>query len=110
MVEDCPTPEEIFNDPMGTPIPTKLDLVYAVCTSVAHYATEKEFAAVVKYGIRMYDNADSTDLSAIMVSDVYRKIGRTLMKHPAFAKLASHPLGDLVVQAANLSDTMKKAA
>ena len=55
MAERAINPNLILTDPNTAPIPQELDSTYAVCASLASFATDKNFGKIVKYAERLED-------------------------------------------------------
>jgi len=79
---ELPDREEIYRDPTGVPVPTKIDVLYALMGSLAFGANEKTFAPTVKFLERV-----KAEFQVLCIKDALSRTP-TLKSVPAFAKWA----------------------
>lgn len=94
---DAPSVDEILKNPKGAKIPTEISAQFAVASSLAHRADEKNFGAVSTYVQRMYQ-ADLGEMCAYLLRDAVRK-NRAIIGTAAFSQLSKTPVAALVFDA-----------
>jgi len=87
------TIDQILTDPVNSPIPTKVDELYAVTTGLAARANEQNFAHVGKYIARL--TKDRGEFAVLAFRDAIRHTPK-LAYTQTFNNLNAGPLGQLI--------------
>lgn len=94
MYRQLPNIDGILIDADSAPIPTEMGVLYAVSTALAHRATPENFPRVARYAERLVE-AQHGEFAVLLIRDAARK-DPTLMSTPAFVRLASGEMGELI--------------
>lgn len=92
---ELPAIDGILLDPDGAPIPAQPATLYAVVTALGMRATPQTFPRLARYATRLTDG-NHGEFAALLLRDSVRK-DKAIMQTAAFVKLASGPLGQLIV-------------
>ena len=94
LYRELPNIDGILIDPDKASIPTQPATLYAVVTALGIRANAKNFARVGRYAQRLTD-AQHGEFAALLLRDATRR-DQSIMQTPAFVKLASGDLGQLI--------------
>jgi hypothetical protein len=94
IVAQLPNPDALLMDPDKAMIPNNPSALYAVATALGAKANVNTFDSIARYAERLV-GAGRGEFAALMIQDSLRRCVE-LMHTPAWVKLATGPLGDLV--------------
>lgn len=94
MYKELPNIDGILLDPDTAKIPEQMSALYAVATSLAAKATERNIARIARYGERLVA-AGFGEHAALLIRDAARRKPE-IQTTPAFNKLMSGELGQLI--------------
>ena len=83
IMNDLPDLDKILKDPKNYPVPTKIDVVFAVIGALSNRVNKKNMQAIMQYFVRL-----STELSVVAIKDL-AKIERDIFTTPEFVKWSS---------------------
>jgi hypothetical protein len=83
-------PDQVFIDPINTPVPTEPSQLYAISSALAMRANDKNFGRLLTYVERL-----PQEFGVLTVRDAQRR-NRSVVKSPDFAKFAASPLGRII--------------
>ena len=92
---ELPNIDGILIDPDKAKIPDQPATLYAVVTALGMKATPKNFPRVARYAERLMGKQHG-EFAALLLRDAVRR-DATIMQTPAFTRLASGDLGQLIV-------------
>lgn len=81
LADELPTPDQVFMDPVGAPVPTDPAARYLIASMLAAAVKPEHGAAVVTYLARL-----PRVYGALLARDVYRKLGAALSGIPEWVK------------------------
>ncbi len=99
MYRELPSVDAILLDPDAQPLPTELNVLYAVVTALAMKANEQNFTRVARYGERLLEAAHG-EFAALLLRDATRRDAK-LQSTPAFVRLMAGELGQMVTGSIN---------
>ncbi|KLR58171.1 ATPase [Diaphorobacter sp. J5-51] len=88
---NLPNPDRIILDPDNAPIPTRPDMLWAVCTALAKKASDANCGRIFRYAERLHADGKS-EFGTLMVKDISR-LQPTVTETPDWARLAVSDLG-----------------
>jgi hypothetical protein len=94
MYQELPNVDQILVDPTSVAVPSKPAVLYALSTALASKVTDKNFDKIATYGQRMLD-AGRGEFAVLLIRDAITR-EKTVTQTPAFVKLATGELGDLI--------------
>lgn len=86
-----PNPDKIILDPDSAPIPSRPDMLWAVCTALSKKASDANCGRIFRYAERLYADGKS-EFAVLMVKDITR-LTPTISETPDWARLAVSDLG-----------------
>lgn len=95
LYSELPNIDAIIKDPSTGRIPKEPATLYAVVTALGMRATAQTFGSICKYADRLVD-AQHGEFAALLLRDCVKR-EQGLMQTTTFVKLASGPLGKLIV-------------
>jgi hypothetical protein len=98
--ENAPDIDDIIANPKTAKIPEEPSALFAVASSLAHAATEKNFKAIATYAERLYKNQKG-EFATFAVRDSIRK-NRNISKTEAFASYCLTEAGTDIIEADKL--------
>lgn len=94
MFRQLPNIDGILTDPDASPIPTQVNVLYAVSTALASRTTESNFKRVARYAQRLVD-ASHGEFATLMLRDAIKRKPQ-IQQTPEFVRLGAGELGQLI--------------
>lgn len=95
LYREIPDPDEILKDPTKGKVPTKADILYALCAALAYRTTVKTFPAVAQYTERMVKEGRE-EMAVYLLGDALRRCP-DVRNSKDCAKVLSGKLGSLLL-------------